>query len=67
MRRREDHALSKHTLNLFDGDYAKLQELYGSRVGAAKIIRTLIRAHLKRIQEDAAQRIPLIDELEMAE
>lgn len=55
MRRREDLKITKHTLNLFEGDYAKLQGLYGSRVGAAKIIRDLIHAHIRKIEATAAQ------------
>jgi len=56
MRRREDHPIHKHTLNLYEGDYERLQSLY--RVGAAKIIRDIIRAHIRKIEEDAAQRLP---------
>ena len=69
--KREDREISKHTLNLYAGDYAKLQALYSTRVGAAKIIRDIIRAHIKGIEEDAAQRArarqvqPLIDELDV--
>jgi|RhiMethySRZTD1v2_1073278.scaffolds.fasta_scaffold113288_1 hypothetical protein len=65
MRRREDRAIVKHTLNLYAGDYAKLQSLYSSRVGAAKIIRDIIHAHIRKIEEDAAQKIPLIGDLDM--
>lgn len=65
MRRREDRAISKHTLNLYAGDYAKLQALYSSRVGAAKIIRDIIHAHIRKIEEDAAQRLPLVDNLDI--
>ena len=65
MRRREDRAIVKHTLNLYAGDYAKLQSLYSSRVGAAKIIRNIIHAHIRKIEEDAAQKIPLIGDLDM--
>jgi len=42
--------LQKHTLLLFRGDYLALQDLY-PEVGAAVIIRNLIRAHLKKIDE----------------
>lgn len=65
MRRREDREISKHTLNLYAGDYAKLQALYSSRVGAAKIIRDIIHAHIRKIEEDAAQRVPLIPDLDI--
>jgi hypothetical protein len=46
MRRKEDRPLQKVTLNLFDGDYAALQSLY-PRPGAGKIIRELVRRHLR--------------------
>lgn len=59
MRRREDRKIVKHTLNLYAGDYAKLQDLYSTRVGAAKIIRDIVHAHIRKIEEDAAQRVPL--------
>lgn len=59
MRRREDRSITKHTLNLYTGDYARLQGLYSSRVGAAKIIRDIIRAHIRKIEEDAAQKFPI--------
>ena len=65
MRRREDHPISKHTLNLYAGDYAKLQLLYSTRVGAAKIIRDIIRAHIRKIEESAAQRASLVDHLDV--
>lgn len=42
--------LSKHTLNLFPGDYAKLQELYPD-IGAATIIRRVIRRFIEQIEE----------------
>lgn len=64
-RRREDRAITKHTLNLYDGDYRRLQDLYGSRVGAAKIIRDIIRAHIRLVEENAAQKFPLVNELDV--
>ena len=63
MRRREDRDITKHTLNLYAGDYARLQALYSTRVGAAKIIRDIVRAHIRKIEEDAAQKIPLVHDL----
>lgn len=41
--------LQKHTLNLFAGDYAKLQTLYPD-TGAGAIIRRLIRKFLERVE-----------------
>ena len=65
MRRREDRAISKHTLNLYAGDYDKLRALYSTRVGAAKIIRDIIHAHLRKIEEDAAQKTPPVNDLDV--
>lgn len=50
MRRKEDLPITKHTLNLYAGEYAALQELY-PRHGAGKIIRTLVHRHLREALE----------------
>lgn len=42
--------LQKHTLNLFPGDYAKLQELYPD-IGAATIIRRIVHRFIEQIEE----------------
>lgn len=42
--------LHKHTLLIYEGDYLRLQNLY-PEVGAAAIIRELIRAHLSKIDK----------------
>lgn len=65
MRRRETHEISKHTVNFFAGDYAKMQRMYGTRVGAAKVIRDIIHAHIRKVEEDAAQRTPPINSKEL--
>ncbi len=54
MRRKEDKPLQKVTLNLVEGDFAKLQEVY-PRLGAGKVIREIIHAHVRRIDETAQQ------------
>ena len=41
--------LQKHTLNLFPGDYAKLQELYPD-IGAATIIRRIVHKFIEQIE-----------------
>lgn len=64
MRRREDKAISKHTLNLFAGDYEKIQGWAG-RTGAAKVIRELVRAYINKIENEAAQRAPIMPELQV--
>lgn len=60
MRRKEDHPLQKVTLNLFEGDFERLQTLY-DRLGAGKVVRTLVRSHLRKIDATAAQTLPEID------
>jgi hypothetical protein len=55
MRRREDFALRRHTLNLFEGDFERLQTIHGTRIGASKVIRDLIREHLKDIDRKATR------------
>lgn len=51
--------LTKHTLNLYSGDYAKLQELYPD-VGAGPVIRKIIR---KFIEQCEATPAPVIDDI----
>lgn len=49
--------LQKHTLNLFPGDYAKLQQHYPD-VGAAVIIRRIVHRFVEQIEQagnEAAQ------------
>jgi len=69
MRRKEDRAIVKHTINLYLGDYERLQAFYGTRIGAAKIIRDLVHAHIRRIEERTAQETAgkLILELDLEE
>lgn len=45
----EKEPMRKHTLNLFDGDFDRLQRLYPD-IGAAAIIRRLIRNHLEKTE-----------------
>ena len=55
MRRKEDYKLEKVTLNLRDGDFARLRHLHG-RLGAGKVIRELVIGHIKRVEEVIAQK-----------
>jgi hypothetical protein len=55
VKRKEDQPLTKHTLNLYEGQLDKLQELH-PRLGAAKVIRMLIKKHLDDVQEGVAQK-----------
>lgn len=61
MKRREDRPISKHTLNLYTGQVDKLQELH-PRLGAAKVIRTLVDDHIRGVAEGAAQKFEPIPE-----
>ena len=62
MRRREDYAIRRHTLNLFDGDFERLQDIHGTRIGASKVIRDLVRAHLRAIDEKVSARAETFEE-----
>ena len=45
--------LHKHTLNLFEGDYAKIQSLYPD-AGAGAIIREIVRSFIKKTESGQA-------------
>ena len=45
----EKEPMRKHTLNLFDGDFDRLQRMYPD-IGAAAVIRRLIRKHLESVE-----------------
>jgi hypothetical protein len=47
---KSESELQKHTLNLFPGDYAKLQQFYPD-IGAATIIRRIVRTFVQQIEE----------------
>lgn len=51
--------LAKHTLNLFPGDYAKLQTFYPD-IGAATIIRRLVRQFIERIEAEGTDSVPTV-------
>lgn len=52
MRRREELPLAKHTLHLYLGDFDKLRDFHG-RIGASKVIRSLVRAHIVTVETKA--------------
>lgn len=49
MAKKAEEDLTKHTLNLFPGDYSRLQELYPD-IGAGPVIRRLVRDFLDKIE-----------------
>lgn len=55
MRRKEDYALEKVTLNLRKGDFVRLRDLHG-RLGAGKVVRELVIGHIRRVEETVAQK-----------
>lgn len=57
MKRKESKPLTKHTLNLYEGQAEKLQELH-PRLGAAFVIRKLIDRHIAEAETLAAQAVP---------
>jgi len=52
--RKSEIPLQKHTLSLFEGDFARLIELH-PEASAANVIRLLVRAHINRTEEQAAK------------
>ena len=43
--------LSKHTLNIYTGDYAKIQAWW-PEIGAATVIRRIIRQFIEKVESD---------------
>ena len=59
-RPRSDHPLKMYSLRLYEGDPERLQDFY-PRKGYATIIRSLIRHHIRKIEERAERRTKDID------
>lgn len=57
-----DEELEKVTVRLFDGDREALQNYYPS-LGYNKAIRTLVRKHLRALDEKVSHRSKINDEL----
>lgn len=51
--------LQKHTLNLFPGDYAKIQSLHPD-LGAGIVIRRIVRNYIERLE--AGDKLPKLQE-----
>ena len=52
MAKRSNQPLHKHTLNLYDGDFQRLGDLYPA-VGAAIIIREIVHTFLNKVENGA--------------
>lgn len=63
MRKRESHPLEKVTLNLFKGDFNRLREFH-SNLGAGKVVRELVHAHIRRMEEQLNQTTPTAPKVE---
>lgn len=62
MAKKAEDDLTKHTLNLFPGDYARLQELY-PETGAGPVIRRIIRDFIAKV--DAAATTPVKEDVHL--
>ncbi len=57
--------LKKHTVNLFEGDLERLEDLYPN-VDKGVALRQILRAHIKQI-DARVQRVPLDLEVDLPE
>jgi len=63
---REDLEIHKHTLNLYKGDYAAIQELFPD-IGAGVVIRKVVRNYVESIKAKTTAEVPAVtgDQLEL--
>ena len=61
---REGAELHKHTLNLYQGDYAKIQELFPD-IGAGVVIRKVVRNYVETIEAKTAVALPKTSQMEL--
>lgn len=61
MPKREQEDLTLHSLWLYRGDYQKLQELFGDKLPAAKVIRVLVRNVVNKAEAGRAEASQPID------
>lgn len=47
----ERELVHKHTINLYEGDFERLQEMY-PELGAGIVVRKLVRKHLHSIEQN---------------
>jgi hypothetical protein len=53
---KEIEPIQKHTLNLYEGDFDCIQRMF-PQLGAAKVIRTLVRRYVKENKDKNTQQI----------
>jgi hypothetical protein len=56
MKRKEEVPLNKVCLNLYEGDFQRLQSLHPD-IGAGKVIRVLVHSYLKNITDKTIRRL----------
>jgi len=47
----EREPVHKHTVNLYEGDFQRLQDLYPD-LGAGIVVRKLVRKHIKSVEKN---------------
>lgn len=57
---RPKEELTKHTMNLFNGDYAKMQGFYPD-IGAGAAIRRLVRSYIEQVEAGNAATLPNVE------
>lgn len=60
MSRPKKTPVTRHNICLFEGDLDKLKDLYPEH-GASLIIRTLVRKHIKKVEDRVDERVPDVD------
>lgn len=58
--KKDEHDLQKHTLNLFEGDYARIQALYPD-IGAGPVIRRVLRSFIEQAEAGGAEFQPKVE------
>lgn len=66
MRRKSQHPLKKHTTNLYEGDMETLRTLH-PELGAGMVLREVVRAYIRKIQEQHAQTAAAIPQVDVGE
>lgn len=66
MPRKNQRPKSKHTMNFYEGQFERLQELY-PELGAAKVVRDLVDKHIRGIEEKLSkgEDLPKIENVEL--
>ena len=55
----EEFPIHKHTLNLYKGDYEKLQSMFPD-LGAGVVIRRVVRNYIESLEEKTRVALPVV-------